>query len=155
MGNVESIVEGCMPDTPSRVMYCSIELTIPKNVTMLFKEHPVHPIRYLLYAKTPDFEELQVVHNPYFKGNLNKTNPNKLLKGGWPILKFDPKFDLTFDAQRSLTTRDGRIFVNSLYFHESWRWYLDVVPTILRECGMIFRGEATEGDFEKHPSRTF
>jgi len=150
--NIESIVEGCMPDTPSRLMYCGIELLIPKNAKILLSNHEIHPNRYLLYAETEDFESFQVVQTPYFLGNLNLTDPSKLISGGWPLIQFEPNFREIFDAQRSITTRDGRIFIKALYFHESWRSYLKAVPIILKECGMIFRGEATEQDFSNNPS---
>jgi len=152
---INAIVEGCMPDTPKKLMYCGIEMVIPENVQILLSDHDVHPNRYLLYAKTEDFSEFKISQNPYFDCNLNFKNPNKLYTGGWPLRSFEPNFRWIFDAQRSLTTRDGRIFIETTYFHKDWRWYLDAVPTILKECREMFKGERTEDYFYNNPSKAW
>jgi hypothetical protein len=153
MTEIESIIEGCMHDTPSRLMYAGIEMSIPENVQMLLSEHEIHPNRYILHAETEDFETFQIVHNPYFQGNLNHIDPSKMFEGGWPLLRFAPNLRWMFSEKRSLTTKDGRLFIELTYFQTGFRRYLESVPTILRECGMIFKGKAREGDFERNPSR--
>ncbi len=148
---INSIIEGCMPDTPRQLMYTGIELDIPKNANVLFWSHEVHPLRYLLYGKTKNFTDLEIINNPFFQFKLG-LDVNKLIKGGLPLRDYDPKFRQTFDTQRSITTRDGRIYIKALHFQDRWRRYLDAVQTILKESGEIFRGEKTENDFYKNPS---
>lgn len=152
---INAIVEGCMPDTPKKLMYCGIEMVIPENSQILLSDHDIHSNRYLLYAKTEKFSEFEILHNPYFDCNLNFQDSNKSFSGGWPLRSFEPNFRWIFDAQRSLTTREGRIYIKSTYFHKDWRWYLDAVPTILKECGEMFRGERSEDYFYNHSSRAF
>ena len=149
---INSIVEGCMPDTPGKLMYCGIEMIIPENVQILLSEHEIHPNRYLLHAKTKDFSEIKILQNPHFKCNLNFQNPNKFFSGGWPLRSFEPNFRWIFDAQRSLTTRDGRVYIQATFFEEDWRWYLNAVPIILKECGEMFREERAENYFYNNPS---
>ena len=153
--DIKTIVEGCMPDTPRKLMYAGIELDIPQNVKIVLSNHDVHPNRYLLYAKTDDFSSFDILQNPYFECNLNFQDPNKMFSGGWPVLQFESNFRWIFDAQRSLTTLDGRIYIQALFFERNWRGYLDTVPTILKECGEIFGGDKTEDDFYQNPSNAW
>lgn len=152
---IHTIVEGCMPDTPGKLMYCGIGAEIPENARIVLSDHELHPNRYLLYARTDNSSGLEMVPSPNFDFNLNEQDPNKLFSGGWPIRKFVSNFRWIFDAQRSLTTRDGRIFIEATYFHQSWTWYLRAVPKILEECGAIFRGEKTEEHFYNNPGSAF
>ena len=145
---INTIIEGCFPDTPRKLMYSGIEIKIPKNARLLLSEHKIHPNRYLLYAKTKDFLDFEILQNPRFRTNF----PSRDIKGGWPLKRFEPNFRWIFDAQRSLTPREGRIYIDAFYFQEQWEWYLSAVQTILKQCGQIFRGEKTEEDFCKNPS---
>ena len=134
-------------------MYYGIEMLIPENVQILLSDHEIHPNRYLLYAKTEDFSKFEILQNSFFGCDLNRQNPNKFFSGGWPLRSFEPNFRWIFDAQRALITRDGRIYIESTYFHKDWRWYLDAVPAIFKECGEIFRGERNEESFRNNPSK--
>lgn len=150
--NINTIIEGCMPDTPEKLMYCGIELVIPDNASIILSDHDLHPNRFLLYAKSENFFEFEILQNPCFKWSRDSPDPNKLISGGWPIKNFESNFRGIFDAQRSLTTRDGRVYVQAIYFEERWRWYLEAVPAILKECREIFSGEKTEDYFFNCPS---
>ncbi len=155
---IESVIEGCFPNTPNRLMYAGIPLQIPQNVQVILSDHEIHPRKYYLHAINPNFtdnpQDITLIHNPTYPDNSTHEFNNKN-RTGWPIVQHEPMFRWIFDAQRSLTTRDGRIFIDTTYFEESWRWYLSVVPTILKECGQIFRGEKSETQFNEAPSRAF
>jgi hypothetical protein len=142
---INSIVEGCLPDTPMKVMYAGTEMQIPENARIILCEHELHPIQYLLYAKSSDFSDLEIINNPVFETNIK--NQGRLYHGGWPILKSSPNFRWIFDAQRSIITKDRRIYVDTTYFEQDWRWYLNFVPIIFKHCGSIFSGEKTDADF--------
>jgi hypothetical protein len=154
---VNSIVEGCMPDTPEKLVYCSLELQIPENSVLLTYADDAR-LKWLLYARTNDFTQIEIANNPDFS-SLGKAQAYEEIKRrfqkGFPIDSIDPRISRTYDAQRSFTTKDGRIYVETAYFHQDWRWYLDAVPTIIRECGKIFRGEKTEEYYYNNPSRAF
>lgn len=153
---INTIVEGGMfENTPKRLMYCGIELIIPENVQILLSDHKIHPERYLLYAKTNGVSEFEILRNPYFECNRNYQDPNKFFSGGWPLKRFEPNFNWIFNARRSLTTRDGRIYIAAIYFEKKERSYLKAVPTILKDCREIFGGEKTEEYFNNNPHRTF
>jgi hypothetical protein len=150
---INTIVEGCFPDTTHQLMYCSIELTIPENAKVLFSENSCNPKRYLLHAKTYDFSEVEILQNPYFKLDANSPDPNKSILGGWPLKTFEPNFNWILGTQRSLITIDGRIYVQATYFSKGFRSYLKSVSIILKECGEMFRGERDANDFCHNPSR--
>jgi len=149
---LNTIIEGCMPDTPRSLLYAGIELQIPENLQIVFCENGVHEDRYLLYARSSDFVDFEVINNPFYESYKES---KQALKGGWPIKRIEPNFNWIFDAQRSITTKDGRIYIDAMYFAKSWRWYLDAVPTILRECGEVFSGEKCIDDFYEKPSRSW
>ncbi len=146
--NINTIVEGCMPDTPERLMYCGVQEQIPENASVLrIKERT----KYLLYYKTNFNRDCAIVNNPFFDSYEDR----KKIEGGFPLENLNKNVDWIFDAQRSFTTRDGRIYVESIFFLKDWRWYLEAVPTILKECKEMFRGEKSEGYFYKNPSRAW
>ena len=77
-----TIIEGCLPNTPSRIQCEPIELDIPTNVQVLFESDTYHPHKYPLYATTSDFSTYDVVHNPFFeKGSIS--TPHTSFSGGW------------------------------------------------------------------------
>jgi hypothetical protein len=147
---IHSIVEGCMPDTPMQLMYAGIEFQIPKNANVLFWSHDIHPKKYLLYGKAKNFTDFEIINNPYFQFEKG-LDVNNLIKGGVPIRYYEPNFNWIFDAQRSLTTKDGRIYIQGLYFESRWRWYLERVPKILRESEEIFKKNKLERKFSDNP----
>ena len=151
---IETIIEGCMPDTPGRLMYAGIDTQIPENAKILFWDHDYHPMRYLLYAQADeDFMDFEVLDDyGFLESEIGFLESNRFFRGGFPLRKYEPNFSWIFDAQRSLTTRDGRIYVEAGYFTKDWRWYLNAVSRILSECGEIFRGEKDEMYFINKPS---
>lgn len=142
---IETIIEGCYPDTPMSIMCVGIEELIPKNVNLLLSDHEIHPHRYLLYARTEDFSTYEINQNPYIERMVHGRylNPHKLFTGGWPLNDNINNFRWIFDAQRSLTTRDGRIYINSVHFQDGWRFYLDKVPLLLKDCKSIFERDCS------------
>lgn len=144
------IVEGCLPDTPHQLMYLTLPVTIPKNVKTILSDHHLHPHRYLLYGERDAFGDLEILDERVFD-----QDPTKEMKGGWPILSAYENFRWCFDAQRSIATPDGRLYVDAHYFQRNWRWYLDVAQTILDETRAIFTGETDEEYFHEHPSRAY
>ena len=146
---INTIIEGCFPDTPEFLMYHDLELEIPTNAEIVLSDHKLNPYRYS--PENPD--DFTVINDPFFRRDV--ANPSKKIKGGWPILEHEPNFRCIFDAQRSLTTRDGRVYVSATYFEENWRWYLEVISKIIEECGQVFRGEKTAGWFQNHSTRIF
>lgn len=156
---INTIIEGCFPDTPGKLMYGGIELEIPAEINCILFEDSYHPIRYILYERAENneqnqnFSNINIINNPFFESYEECHEFNKI-KSGWPIRKFEPNFRWIFDAQRSIVTRDKRIYVSSTYFEKDWRWYLNAVPRIFKECEQIFSGEKTEGYFEQYPSNS-
>jgi hypothetical protein len=142
--NINTIVEGCMLDTPEKLMYCGIELAIPKNVNLVLNDDSDSPRRYLLHANTTDFANITILDDRVLDCDLRVQDPDKSFSGGWPITSFHPHFRYIFDDQRALVTRDGRIFIQVPYFHESGYWYFNNVPLILRQCAKIFSGQRTD-----------
>lgn len=153
-GEIESVIEGCFHDSPSKLQYSGNGLVVPRNVQVVLWEDKHHPERYLLYGVAPDFAELEVVNNPFFE---DRSDVDAKLGdvGGWPINGTYPNFGWIFESRRSITTNDGRIYVKSSYFEKGWRWYLEAVPKILEECREIFSGRKTENEFNMNPSRAF
>ncbi|MEK6830756.1 MAG: hypothetical protein AABX77_01900 [Nanoarchaeota archaeon] len=149
---INTIVEGCYPDTPRSLTYCRTELQIPENVRVLDAEDSWNR-KYILYATTTDFDNINIENCQSFKDYDSKKEFNKSIKG-YPLKRLESKIHLIFGAQRSLTTRDGRIYIDSHYFHKDWTWYLDAVLTILKECKEIFRGKNPER-YNKNPSRIY
>ena len=156
--SINSIVEGCFPDTPSRLMYASMPLQIPQNVQVILRDHHLYPRRYILHAINPHFtdnpRDITIVHNPTYPYNT-QLEANKTNRTGWPILQQEPNFRWIFEAQRAIITKDGRVYVDTERFEQDRRLYLSSIPTILKECGQIFRGEKTETQFNETPSRAF
>jgi len=155
--NIQTIVEGAMPDTPSRLMYCSLELRIPENALILAYKNDER-FKWLLYAKAEDFQNMKILNNPDFSsfGRVKAYGEiEKKFKGGFPLDILDPGIRWAFDAQRSFTTRDGRIYVQTTFFHPDWTWYLDAVPIILEDCRKIFSEELTDWHLNEHPKRAF
>jgi len=144
--NIESIIEGCYRDTPSKLLYCEIDTPIPKDEKILYYEHKIHPEGYLFYAKGvgfPDIEKIQIINNPFFSNReevKENIKNNKAFEGNF-LLNNIKNFNWIFEARRSLVTSDGRIYVDMNYFQNNWRWYLNSAPTILKECGEIFKGK--------------
>lgn len=146
--NINTIVEGCIPNTPESLMYCGVEEQIPENASILrIKEKA----KYLLYCRTNFTGDCIIVNNPFF----NSYEDVKKIEEGFPLENLIKNVDWIFDAQRSFTTRDGRAYIQLIYFHKDWRWYLEAVPTILKECKEMFRGEKSEGYFYNNPSRAW
>ena len=140
MEKINTIVEGCFPDTPGKLAYAGLEMQIPENAHVLKSDKRT----FLLYGDSNN-RDLRVINNPFFEtyGQV------KVVRGGFPLERLHPNFSWIFDAQRSLTTRDGRIYIETVYFHKDWRWYLEAVPKILEVCGKLFSGELTEADVNK------
>ncbi len=152
---INTIVEGAMPDTPSRLMYCSLELEIPENINLATYKSDER-FKWLLYGRfNPN---LQIVNNPDFESFGRKDAYDEIkrrFKGGFPIDTLESGLRWAFDAQRSFTTRDGRIYVEVTYFHPDWRWYLDCAPVIVDDAKKIFSGETSDGILNEHPKRAF
>jgi len=129
--NIETIVEGAMPDTPSRLMYAALEIQIPENAILLstggFQ-------KYLLYARTSDFKKLKRINCPDFSSSQRVRAYDEIKRfsekigSGFPLKRLFPNIKWVFDSQRSFTTRDGRIYVEVTYFHPDWIGYLRAVP---------------------------
>lgn len=157
--NINTIVEGAMPNTPERLMYASLELQIPENAIILTTDEKDDRFKYLLYAKSADFNKIEIINKPDFS-LYDRVKAYDVIrdkfKGGYPLNRLEQNIKWIYDSQRSFTTKDGRIYVHTTYFHPDWRWYLNSsVPTILRECGELFKGKKTENYFYNNPSRAF
>ena len=137
---ISSIIEGAFPDTPTRAMYASMGSDIPKNIRALVVDDMT---RMVLYGTSEDFELIELVKDP-----------EKIL-GGYPIRSIEPNFRWIFDAQRSIVTKDGRIYVDTGYFKENWTWYLDAMPIIVKDCGNIFKGLTTDVYLNKRAKNIF
>jgi len=138
MPTINTIVEGCYPDTPSRLMYCDVDVEIPRNARVLFSHHDLHPQRYLLYLKSESFRDTRLVRHKVFD---KKSDPDKIIQGGWPLNENINNFRWIFDSQRSLVTKDGRLYVQASFFREDWLWYLEKASEIFRDCEAIFKGK--------------
>lgn len=139
---VNTILEGCFHDTPSKLQYSELKTEIPINVKALLLTNSPNNGRFSLYATTEDFKELKI-------------NPNYSTQGGWPINKIDAHIPWLFEGLRSFTTRAGRIYIEQGYFRENWEWYLEAVPVILSDCKSIFDGRTTSGKLNNSPKRCF
>lgn len=135
----DTIMEGCFPDTPDRLLYSKLPFHIHENIKVLtigngkYREKD----KYLLYDGS--IEDIQ-----------------NIPEGGFPIENLsDLALWTIFDAQRSFITRDGRIYIESGYFEENWKWYLDNIFTILNTCEKLFKEEVTEFEINENPDRAF
>ncbi len=137
---LNTVVEGTYPDIPQVINVCGIELQIPINARVLrIRERE----RYILYGTTQDFLDLRIVQSPIFVG-VKGYDDGKKIPGGWDLREHCENIGWVHDNQRSLLTRDGRLYVETIYFHEDWRWYLDRVPEILHKAKKIFDVDSNE-----------
>ncbi|VVB77547.1 Uncharacterised protein [uncultured archaeon] len=146
---INTNIEGCFPDTPRKLMYAGVEEQIPENALVLrIKERR----KYLLYCKTNFTGDFITINNPIF----NSYEEKEKISGGFPLENLINNVDWIFDAQRSFTTRDGRVYVDSNYFHKDWRWYIEAVPTIIKESLWIFQcDEKIIDQLNENPSSAF
>ena len=143
--NINTVVEGAYPDTPQDISVCGIEtvLYIPKNARILRIRDGIRDEKYIFHGTTSDFSDFRVVQSPVFIGKRGY-GEIKRISGGYDMREQFPNIIWVFDAQRSLLTLDGRLYVKAIYFHEQWRWYLDRVPEILGEAKKIFDAQSNE-----------
>lgn len=135
----DTIMEGCFPDTSRSLLYSQLPFHIHENVTVLTIGTGEHRAKdkYLLYD-----------------GNV--IDIQNLSEDGFSIENLtDLALWTIFDAQRSFTTGDGRIYVESTYFEESWQWYLENIPTILNTCKRLFDREVTESEVNWNSDKAF
>ena len=136
----DTIMEGCFPNTPSKLMYAKLPFHIHENARVL----TVEETRYLLYATTDDFCDYSL------------ESVSDIVEEGFSIEDIcDFALWTIYNSQRSFITRDGRMYVASHYFEEGWEWYLDNISTILDTCGKLFKGEATESEINDNPESAF
>ncbi len=144
---INTIVEGAFPDTPSSLLYAGFEFEIPKNARLLRIKDKT---KYVLYCST-NFVDMSIEQNPFFTDYKQCRD----IEGGFPLERLYPNINWAFDAQRSFTTRDGRIYIESTFFHKDWRWYLDSVPFIIQDCNTIFSCERKTEELNQNPRRVF
>lgn len=143
---INTIVGGMMPDTPRSLLYAGFEFQIPENSQILKIKDKT---KFLLYCRT-DFIDISIINNPHF----HKYYMREKIQGGFPLETLCQNIDWVFDSQRSFTTRDGRLYVESIYFHTDWRWYLNAVPLIIEDCKKIFKEKCKE-ELNKNPKRAW
>ncbi len=144
---ISTIVEGAFPDTPETLLYAGFEFQIPENARLLRIKDKT---KYILYCST-NFSQMSIEQNPFFTDYEQCRN----LPGGFPLESLYANIDWAFDAQRSFITRDGRIYIESGFFHQDWRWYLEAVPNIIQDCNTIFSREKTTGQLNQNPRRAW
>jgi hypothetical protein len=139
--NINTVIEGAYPNTPQDISVCGIEtvLYIPENARIL----RIKDEKYIFHGTTSDFSEFRVAQSPVFIGKSGY-DKIKRISGGLDMKEQFPKINWIFDAQRSLLTLDGRLYVAAIYFHEQWRWYLDRVPEILYKAKKIFDAQSNK-----------
>jgi len=74
---------------------------------------------------------------------------------GFPLDKLWEDFIEVFDAQRSLITNDGRIYVEESFFSVKDGLYLNAVPRILEYASSFIDGETDEGYFSEQDVSLF
>lgn len=145
MEEITAIVEGADHDAPSRIGYVGIDFYIPTNACSL----RIGARRFELYAR----EDMQSLKDCLEVLELQDK------KGGWPLRdenSRNPDWLLfAIESQRSVVTRDGRVYVCETYFEKDWVWYLDIVPNIVQDCKEVFAGRKTLEDINSLGRRAF
>ncbi|OIO41009.1 hypothetical protein AUJ62_03825 [Candidatus Pacearchaeota archaeon CG1_02_32_21] len=138
---INIIMEGANHDSPSVLGYVKLPsdlVSIDENVRAF---HYLSN-KFLLYATTKNFKNIELKDvNPNVEAGFSLNPPLCL----WVIL----------EAQRSFITRDGRVYVDSDYLRDGWRWYLDAMPSIIEDSRRLFNGEISENDINLHPRSVF
>lgn len=142
---ITAILEGCNHDSPSRIQYCPISIAIPENASVLrVRTHP----RLFLYGNFRDFE--------YSRGKILK--PSRESRG-WLLREetgSNPEWaGWIFEMPRSITTQDGRIYVNEIFYSSGWEYYFPLIPAILRDCSDFFNGRKSADDLSNLARRAF
>lgn len=133
---IQTIIEGCNKDTITQLQYITSNAQIPENAQHLIFNHQFNSQRYLLYATYTDQTDITIQYNPHYE---QTQDPSIMLKGGFPLNDLIDGFNWIFESQRSLITKDRRIYIGATYFVDNWRWYLEKVPTIINQCKQIFQ----------------
>ena len=139
--NIDTVVEGAYPDTPQTIDVIGIELQVPENVKVL---RVGDREKYILHGTTQDFIRFDVKQSPIFVGTRWSYNGRQKIPGGWNLKEHFPNIIWIYDGLRSVSTRDGRLYIEALYVHEDWRWSLDRVPEILDKAKKIFDAQNNE-----------
>jgi hypothetical protein len=139
-----AVLEGCDHDSPSRIQYCPIEIFIPANASVL---RTASRTRLVLRGKFPDFE--------YFPARILKESQSP----GWSLRdESQPNPDWigwTFEMARSITTRDGRFYMNEIFYRPQWEYYSKLIPTILQDCAEFFAGRKSADELVNLSRRAF
>ncbi|MFH1711052.1 MAG: hypothetical protein ABH840_01955 [Nanoarchaeota archaeon] len=141
---INSVLEGCDHDSPSKIHYAPIEIFIPENALVL----RVREVKLFLYGRFNNFEYSESkILKPLGKSkgwNLrdeNASNPGWL---GW-----------VFEMPRSITTHDGRLYLNEVFYEPKWEYYFPLVPTILQDCSDFFSGRKSRDELAAIVRRAF
>ena len=143
---VNAILEGCDHDSPSRIHYNPINIFIPENASVLRIKDSC---KLLLYGKFDGFE--------YSGSKILKPSINSL---GWLLRdetnKNNPEWlGWVFEMPRSITTRDGRIYLAEIFYKPKWEYYFPIVPMILNDCSDFFSGRKNRDELTNLSRRAF
>ena len=140
-----AVLEGCN-DSPSKIQYFPIEIFIPENASVLRIKTNT---KLFLYGKFDEFE--------YSGSKILKPSRNSL---GWLLRdetnKNNPGWiGQVFTMPRSITTRDGRIYLKDVFYTPKWGWYFPIVPMILNDCSDFFSGRTSKDELANLSRRAF
>ena len=144
MGEIKSILEGAHPNTPNWLQYAVLDIEIPENANVIGIGQSRACGGRRLY--------LHRFHGiPTLEQSQEFAETRKKIKG----IDIDKNLVWIFRMPRSITTRDGRIYVLSLFYEPRWEYYFPLIPTIKQDCEDIFKGRTTDEKLNALCKRAF
>ncbi|MBD3253363.1 hypothetical protein GF386_06525 [Candidatus Pacearchaeota archaeon] len=125
------VVEGFYWKEEEYLRYEGTSLWIPENALAL--DNGKEQEKLILYAYIIGFPE------GYWGISYNQNLPRHI-RGGWPILDLRPNFDMIHDVQRSIITRDGRLFLKRDLLERDKQYYLHSLTQIIYDSMDIIQG---------------
>lgn len=126
------VLEGAEPDTPRKLQYYELEMSIPENATVL----SIAGMKLLLHGKAENLDP----------SKLTRFNKPKDSIEGW---KLDSKLSYVFSMPRSITTRDGRFYLLNTLYEKNWGYYFPVISTVIKDAKDILEGRLTSDELNE------
>ena len=134
-----AVLEGADHDSTCWIAYSPLHVEIPENVRILDVSQW---LKMPLYGRV-NFSDLR---------NFQKV-PRATEGIGYSIR--DKDLHWRFEMPRSLTTRDGRFYINPIFYDEGWEWYEPVIPQIIVDCANFFIGRESVVNLNERVRRAF
>jgi hypothetical protein len=146
---LNAILEGCNHDNPHLLQYCDLSLEIPMNSQVVHSRQGSQINRFYLSS---DSFRFSLTDELIQMGRLR--SKQKII--GIELNRKEPNLHWIYEQMRSITTKDGRIYVSSLFFDDKWTWYLEkCCSRVLSNCKDVFSGETTLDELNLKSERSF